>query len=327
MIKSIHIRSPLISVITVCRNAADLIEPTILSILTQDYGSIEYLIIDGDSSDNTVKKAQEIAKLFPERKVRVVSEQDAGIADAMNKGVRLATGKIIAHLHAGDRYMDNAVITRVMNSYKAVGWRWAVAESVVVDKAGRCGHVYRANPDFRILLKKNCIPHQSTFLDKDVFDKHGMFRAELKQAMDYEFWLRIVFKGGERYQVLPFAATYFLEGGRSAQVIELIRYLSLLRKELRAYVPNLTRMDDSIFLGRVLAFATYARLRDALRKITFGIFTKSLVFFAALAFFLGYSTAGYSESTVRHSYNRRLSSIKMEKLARPNTEIRAILLL
>ena len=278
MIESIYICSPLISVITVCRNAVDLIETTMLSVLTQDYESIEYLIIDGGSSDNTVNKAQEIAKRFPKRQVRVISEQDAGIADAMNKGVRSATGKIIAHLHAGDRYMDNGVITRIMNSYKAVGWRWAVAESIVVDKAGRCSHVYRANPDFRILLKKNCIPHQSTFLDKDVFDQNGMFRVELKQAMDYEFWLRIVFKGGERYQVLPFATTYFLEGGRSAQVIELIRYLFLLRRELRVYVPNISRMDDSIFLSRVLAFAIYVRLRDALKKITFGVFTKPFSF-------------------------------------------------
>ena len=190
-----------------------------LSVLSQDYMHIEYLIIDGDSSDGTPARAHEVAARFPERQVKIVSERDGGIADAMNKGVRLAGGEIIAHLNAGDRYINKTVISRIVNSYQTTAWRWAVATSIVVDKYGRTGHVYRPDPDYRILLKKNCIPHQSTFLVRDIFDKYGLFRVEMKQAMDYEFWLRIVFRGGERYQVLPFATTYFLEGGRSARIL------------------------------------------------------------------------------------------------------------
>lgn len=256
-----------VSVITICRNAEDIIVPTIESVLKQTYPHLEYTIVDGLSSDKTVEKAKATARLFPERSVQVFSERDNGIADAMNKGVRLSTGQIIAHLHAGDRYVDNRVIEKVIESYSVSSWRWAVASSVVVDAAGRPGHVYHPHPDCGTLLKKNCIPHQSTFLVRDIFTRHGLFRVDLKQAMDYEFWLRITFKGGERYQVLPFTTTYFLEGGRSAHTLELLRCLAQLRRELRASLRGLTWMDDAVFLARVAAFAAYACLRSRLAAI------------------------------------------------------------
>jgi glycosyltransferase involved in cell wall biosynthesis len=260
---------PLVTIITICRNAAAHIESTMISVLQQTYSDIEYFIVDGNSSDDTASKALELATRFPDRRVRIISECDEGIADAMNKGVRLSSGEIITHLHAGDRYVEKTIIAQMVESYREARWRWAVAGSVVVDKFGRTGHLYRANPDCRILLKKNCIPHQSTFLVRDIFDRHGFFRVDLRQAMDYEFWLRLVFKGGEHYQVLPFITTYFLEGGRSARIRELLRYLVMLRRELHSYVDKLTWMDDIVFLGRVVAFAAYTGLRTRLTRITF----------------------------------------------------------
>lgn len=232
-----------------------------LSVLTQTYLPIEYIIVDGLSSDHTVEVAQRVASRFPERNVKIISEADRGISDATNKGVLAASGTVVAYLHAGDRYIDNTVIEKVMASFQREGWRWGVAETVVVDASGRPGHVYRPRPDYRRLLKQNFIPHPSTFFVRDIFERHGLFQVDLKQAMDYEFWLRIAFKGGERYQVLPFATTYFLEGGRSSRLFELLKYLVLVRRELRQWVSGLTSLDDVVFLARVAAFWVYSALR------------------------------------------------------------------
>jgi glycosyltransferase len=204
------------------------------------------------------------SNLFPQCNIRIVSEVDRGIADAMNKGIVLSSGKVITHLHAGDRYIDNLVIERVIQSYCQEHWSWAVAGSVVVDKHGKILHNFKAHSDFKILLKKNCIPHQSTFLDKNIFERYGLFDLKYKQAMDYEYWLRIAFKGGERFTVLPFNTTYFLEGGRSANIFELLQYLSILRRSMRKYGCKTNLFDDLIFLFRVLAFSIVYQLKRKL---------------------------------------------------------------
>jgi hypothetical protein len=89
-----------------------------------------------------------------------------------------------------------------------------------------------------------------------------MFNTEYKQAMDYEYWLRIIFKGGERYTVLPFDTTYFLEGGRSSNIFELLKYLYKLRKSMHEYGCNVNVLDDFIFLSRVMAFYLFYKMKN-----------------------------------------------------------------
>ncbi|MEI8167912.1 MAG: glycosyltransferase family 2 protein [Chloroflexales bacterium] len=256
----------LVSVITICRHATNLIEPTMISVLQQTYPHIEYLIVDGGSTDTTLQIVQRIAERFPERTLRTISEPDQGIADAMNKGVKLANGELIIHLHAGDRFIDPQVIEQVVASYTQHGWRWGVAGSIVVSEQNAREHVYRPCSDYRVLLKKNCIPHQSTFLVRDIFTQHGLFSTDFKQAMDYEFWLRIAFRGHERPYALPFNTTYFLAGGRSSKITELLKYLVYTRYMLHQLIPTLSLGDDAIFLGRVLLFWYYAQLKSLLHQ-------------------------------------------------------------
>jgi len=257
---------PVVSIVTICRNVEGLVANTVRSVLHQTYPHIEYIIIDGASTDRTVAQIQETLLQAPERKVTLVSEPDQGIADAMNKGARLAKGAIVAYLNVGDRYVDKEVIGRVVKSYREEGWRWAVAASIVVDRAGRPRHIYKPNPDPQTLLRKNSIPHQSTFVVRDIFVKHGLFRVEMTQAMDYEFWLRIAFRGGERYSVLPFTASYYLEGGRSANVLPLLRALYGLRRLLREYGQHATWLQDVMFLSRVAAFHIFMKVKGFLRR-------------------------------------------------------------
>jgi glycosyltransferase involved in cell wall biosynthesis len=251
-----------ISIITICKNAESIIAKTAKSVLEQTFADIEYIIIDGKSTDRTLGVIHDVVKIYPHRQVKIVSEEDDGIADAMNKGVLLASGEIIAHLHAGDRYIDNLVIEKVMESYHKNVWRWGVAGSIVVDDLGNEQHIYKVSSDYKMLLKKNCIPHQSTFLVKDIFDKYGLFDTEYKQAMDYEYWLRIAFRGNERFTVLPFATTYFLDGGISSNIFELLKYLYKLRKSMHRYGFSVNILDDFVFLSRVLAFYLFHKMKN-----------------------------------------------------------------
>jgi glycosyltransferase involved in cell wall biosynthesis len=235
-----------------------LIESTMMSVFNQTYPFIEYIIIDGKSDDRTVSIAEDIAANAGKRAL-IVSERDGGISDAMNKGVMLAKGELITHLHAGDRYIDNSVIEKTVNSFLKESWRWGVAGAIIVGHRGNKKHRTAPDPEIRTLLKKNCIPHQSTFLVKDIFDKHGLFRTDFAQAMDYEFWLRIAFKGNEKYTVLPFDAVCFLEGGRSSNMVQLLQHLYKLRRRLHEYRCNTSAFLDIIFLVRVLLFSIYLK--------------------------------------------------------------------
>lgn len=254
-----------VSVITIFKNASDLIEQTMLSVLRQTYPDIEYVLVGSSPYDETVPVVREVLSRYGDRTASLHFEATPGISHAMNRGVECATGEIVIHLHAGDRFLAPDVIARVMETRQNDPWRWATAGSLVVDAQGRSKHIYRASPDYQVLNKKNMIPHQSTFLARDIFLKHGLFRTDLKQAMDYEFWLRIAFAGGERYRVLPFETTAFLEGGRSSKVRELLRYLWRIRRETRPYRTGSYASADALFLGRVFAFWLYSRIKSPLR--------------------------------------------------------------
>lgn len=257
-----HNEMPLVSIITICRNAEKGIADTVKSVLCQTYRNMEYIVVDGKSSDRTLEEIEKIVKEYDCSNIHILSEEDGGISDAMNKGIRLANGKVLCHLHAGDRFISDGVLNRVMNSYEKGDWRWAAAGSVAVSEQGQAFHVYSPCSNKNMLLKKNCIPHQSTFIAKDVFEKHGLFKKDFKQAMDYEFWLRIAFKGGEDLTVLPFNATYFSSGGRSSNIAELLKYLGKTRKLITSYGAKTGFIRDVIFLTRVFMFHIWGTLKE-----------------------------------------------------------------
>lgn len=214
--------SPKISVITICRNNPGL-KKTGESVTAQTYPGIEWVVVDGASTDGT----PDIIRSFGPRVDTLLSEPDDGIGDAMNKGVRLATGELVTHLHAGDAFCDSEVVARVAEDYAARKWRWAVGGARWLREDGAPGGVQHfAAFSYRRLRLMNYIPHQAAFLERGLFGEIGGFDTSYKIAMDYHFWLRL----GALHSpaVLPFEVVDFLLGGASSN------YGPTVREERRA---------------------------------------------------------------------------------------------
>lgn len=178
------------SIITVCYNADSYIAETIESVLSQDYGDFEYLIIDGASSDDTVEV---VRKFQDDPRLTWLSAPDQGIADAMNKGATLATGEVIAHLNADDYYTDKNVLTRVAKAFQQIpqiGWVSSGFTFVTKDRS-KIRDVRPRRYSYRRLIRGNILLHPATFISRELFHRVGGFDASLHYCMDYDLFLRL----------------------------------------------------------------------------------------------------------------------------------------
>lgn len=174
-----------VSVITVCYNSARTIEATIQSILMQTYSNIEYIIIDGASRDNTLDIIKKYEKEFNGR-LTVVSEPDNGIYDAMNKGIRMATGEVIGLLNSDDTYEFDAIekICKGMTTSKyQILYGFAR-----VYKDGEVESISMVTHHF---LKQRMFNHSPCFVTRNIYFDFGMFNTRYKSVADYDFMLRM----------------------------------------------------------------------------------------------------------------------------------------
>jgi len=180
-----------VSVVTVNLNGNRFLAESIESVLSQTHSDLELLIIDGRSTDESLDTISAVAKR--DSRVRWFSEPDQGIADAMNKGIAMATGELIGFLHSDDRYPGRTTLARVVE-------RLLTAPDAVwltggVDMMNIDGDIFRTFPvrsyTYRRLLRSNILFHPATFVRTDVLRRCGMFAVGLKMAMDYDLWLRL----------------------------------------------------------------------------------------------------------------------------------------
>lgn len=183
-----------VSVITICYNSAAHIEKTIASVLGQSHPDLEYVIVDGGSTDGTVDIVKRHAVADP--RIVWISEPDRGIADAMNKGVRLAKGEIVAHLHSDEYYLDSEVVSEVAGLFAKHPERvWSTGGFHFVDEQGRfLKEIPVRRYSYRRLIHCNVILHPATFIRRSTFIELGGFDLALRYCMDYHLWLRL----GER---------------------------------------------------------------------------------------------------------------------------------
>lgn len=231
-------RAPItISVITVCFNAADTIEATLRSVCAQKDAHVELIIIDGASTDATMA----IVERYRDRIAKVVSEKDAGIFDAMNKGIGLSTGEVVYFLGADDSLVDDHVLRDIAAVFSEDDRRLLVYGNVVFTGAPR-GVVYGpARPFIRWSVKEflnNSFCHQALFARRSLFDDVGKFNDRLRFSADYE-WVIKVFKFAPRsfFYVDRFIANYFYCGRSHTQA-------ATTRNEVRSFYFRHLRSFD-----------------------------------------------------------------------------------
>ncbi len=180
--------TPLVSIITVCLNSGKFLEETIRSVRGQTYKNIEYIIIDGGSTDGTT----DIIKRYEKDIDYWVSEPDKGISDAFNKGLQASTGGIIGFLNSEDYYMNEKVIQKIVDVFNQnQGARIVYGKTYYVPEdsseiVGVMGEQFTEES----MRKRNIMPHQSVFTKREVFERFGSFLLDYKFAMDYEYLLR-----------------------------------------------------------------------------------------------------------------------------------------
>ena len=184
-----------ISIVTIAYNAEATIADAARSVMTQvpEGFELEYIVVDGASTDGT------LAALEPYRNgiTRIISEPDKGLYDAMNKGVRAATGDVVGILNADDAYADERVLARVAAAFAAsdADSVYGDLDYVAEDGSGRVVRRWRSGAYRRgAFLGGWMPPHPAFFLRRAVYEQHGLFSLDLRSAADYELMLRMLFK-------------------------------------------------------------------------------------------------------------------------------------
>lgn len=199
--------TPTISVITVSFNNIGTIAETISSVLAQTYPNIEYIIIDGASTDGTIN----LIKSYGNRIHRFLSEPDNGIYDAINKGIRLATGDIIGILNSDDFFYNNCVIEKVAQAFDAYDADAVYGDIQFVKPENTSKIVrYYSSKKFNInMFKIGFMPaHPSFYARKALFEKLGYYKTDYKIAADFELLARFLYvnKVKSKYLEMPFVS-------------------------------------------------------------------------------------------------------------------------
>lgn len=180
-----------ISVITVVYNAQDTIKRCIESVIGQNYNNIEYIIIDGGSTDSSL---QVIDQHKSHIKV-LISERDEGIYDAMNKGIRAATGEIIGMLNADDFFADQEVLSAVAQAFSNSDTEIVYGNLDYINSAGKITRKWRSHTCGKNSFNRGFMPpHPTFYCRRYLFEKHGFYSLEYGSAADYELMARLMHK-------------------------------------------------------------------------------------------------------------------------------------
>ena len=227
-----------ISLITVTFNSSSTLRDTIQSVLSQSYPDIEYIIVDGLSKDNTVELIKEYKPLFNGR-LRWVSEKDSGLYDAMNKGIRMATGDIVGIINSDDYYHRKDVISRVMETFKneEVQAIYGDVRFVNPDNLDKTVRYYSSENFSPKRFRYGFMPaHPTFFTYREYFEEFGYYKTDYRIAADYELLIRFLYTHQLKVKYLPLDFMKMRTGGTSTASI---KSNLLMNKEIvRACIEN-----------------------------------------------------------------------------------------
>ena len=223
-----------ISVITVSYNSAATIAAALTSVAEQTWPSVEHILVDGASTDGTLG----IAQLYGGHLARIVSERDLGIYDAMNKGLRLATGDVIGFLNSDDVYANQNVLREYGEAFRnpAVDVCYGDLVYVLKDDLAKIVRHWRSRPYVDGAFASGWVPPHPTFYARSsVYQEHGAFDLSMPLAADFELMCRLV-HSGVRTQYLPGVKVRMrLGGATNASLINIMRQNSEILRAMRLH--------------------------------------------------------------------------------------------
>lgn len=187
--------NPKISIVTVCYNSEATLRDTLVSVASQTYNNVEYIVIDGGSNDGTIP----LIKEFADRVDYFVSEKDDGIYDAMNKGIRAATGDFVGILNSDDVFASSNVVEKIASTIRTEGKVDAVyGDLVYVDRSDLSKAVRRYSSKFFRKWKMRfgfMLPHPTFYARRELFDQLGFYKTDYRVAADFELLSRFLCTG------------------------------------------------------------------------------------------------------------------------------------
>jgi len=264
----------LVTVVTVCYNAVKGLEKTIPSVLGQENVDVEYVVVDGGSIDGTLK----LIKKY-ENSLVWISEKDAGIYDAMNKAIGMATGEWICFMNAGDFFVNNHVLSEVSPYLKRLELQVVYGNIIRVFN----NHRERKYPirneradavDFMI----GNIDHQAAFIRRNLFMKYGLYDVQYRLAADHYFFLKAVGVGREKFKYVDIDVAYFMMDGRSTHSVEKYKQEkeAMYNREFGTCYPYMRELSE-YRASAILRYLLIIRL--AIKKTGFNAFIRKCLNF------------------------------------------------
>lgn len=253
------------SIITACFNAERTIEQTIKSVIEQDHPDIEYIIVDGASTDGTM----DVVRRYEGRIAKIISESDSGIYDAFNKGVRAASGDVIGIVNADDFYSPLCLTHVASACEESPDADVYYGKIVVVDEAAREWKIYPIGTP-KGLYGDMSISHPAVFVRRSAYERYGVFDDTFKIAGDWDLMLRM-FEMGARFQPVDHVLTAFRTGGVSSEITP--RHVAERKRIYRGHLPrsSAAKMVLKMYIKKYIrsimlstgTYKYYASYRDA----------------------------------------------------------------
>jgi glycosyltransferase involved in cell wall biosynthesis len=202
------------SIITIVKNREDTISRAIISVLSQDYQNVEYIIINGLSTDGTLDEI----KKFKDPKITVISEQDFGIYDALNKGINNATGDVIGIMHSDDFYKDSNILSDIAKEFEGAHLDivYGDVEYFSKNSVNLTTRYYNSSYFNPNRIKFGIIPaHTASFIKRNLLLDIGLYNKNFIIAGDFELFLRIFYHRNSNYKYIPRSIIRMQSGGLS----------------------------------------------------------------------------------------------------------------
>lgn len=243
-----------ITIITVCYNRKATIEKAIKSVLSQNYHDVEYIIVDGNSTDGT----KEIIASYSDQITQFISEPDKGMYDAINKGLKLSTGDVIGLMHSDDEFYDKKALKRIAARFeREQSIDGVYGDGVYVSNdtqekliRDRIGGVFSLKK-----VKGGWLPlHPTVYLKKNIIDKHGLYNLDFKIASDTEFLLRYLYK----YKIkMSYIDSYIVKMRMGGMSTSFKRAFEVLQEDYRIYKYHGLAAIGTVFLKKTIALRQY----------------------------------------------------------------------